>query len=203
MADANRMMELQQELLALRTIDWYEKVFSFQWFFLVFLLVVPWVVWWRLVKREYISEILSYGLLILAISSFLNGSGLNLLLWSYPYRLLPFSPRIYLISYSVLPVTYMLMYQYFRTWKSFAAANVVLALVFAFILQPILRWMGMYNMINWSYFYSFVIYIVMGLGTRLLLQAILKGKLMITENIAGDLRKNFLSPAFKKSKDKI
>lgn len=56
MADANRMMELQQELLSLRTIDWYEKVFSLQWFFLVFLLIVPWIIWWRLVKRKHIAE---------------------------------------------------------------------------------------------------------------------------------------------------
>lgn len=207
MADANRMMELQQELLSLRTIDWYEKVFSLQWFFLVFLLIVPWIIWWRLVKRKHIAEILSYGLLISATSSFLNGNGLNLLLWSYPYRLLPFSPSMYIISYSVLAVTFMLMYQYFRTWKSFATANVIMASIYAFIFQPILKWIGMYTMINWSYFYSFVLYIMMGLGLRLLLQAILQRELMVPEDAkaADGIKKipGLASPALKRNIDKI
>lgn len=206
MADANRMMELQQELLALRISDWYEKVVSFQWFFLVFLLIVPWIIWWRLVKRKHIAEILSYGLLISVTSSFLNATGLQLLLWSHPYKLLPYSSRPFSISYSVLPVTFMLMYQYFRTWKSFTTANVILASIFAFILQPILKWMGMYTMINWSYFYSFVLYIMMGLGLRLLLHAILQRELMVSENVeaAADLKKkNLASPAFKRIMDKI
>ncbi len=183
MADPNRMMELQQELLTLRINDWNEKVISFQWFFLVFLLIVPWIIWWRFVNRKHIAEILSFGLLIEATSSFLNSSGLSLGLWSYPYSLLPYSPRVYSISYSVLPVTFMLMYQYFRTWKSFATANVIMASIFAFILQPILKWLGMYTIINWSYFYSFIIYIIMGLGLRLLLQVILQRELMATESV--------------------
>lgn len=207
MADANRMMELQQQLLALRISDWYEKVISFQWFFLVFLLIVPWIILWRLVKRKYIAEILSFGLLITAMSSFLNGNGLNLLLWSYPYKLLPFSPRAYAISYSVLPVTFMLMYQYFRTWKSFATANVIMATIFAFILQPILKWMGMYTMINWSYFYSFAIYIMMGLGLRLLLQVILQRELMATESVETNTgikrQPGLASPALKRIINKI
>ncbi|MFA4884762.1 MAG: CBO0543 family protein [Desulfotomaculaceae bacterium] len=207
MADPNRMMELQQELLALRISDWYEKVISFQWFFLVFLLIAPWIIWWRFVNRKNIAEIFSFGLLISVISSFLNATGLQLLLWSYPYKLLPYSSRAFSISYSVLPVIFMLMYQYFRTWKSFATANVIMALIFAFILQPILKWMGMYTMINWSYFYSFAIYIMMGLGLRLLLQVILQRELMVIENVettAGIQKQPGLAnPALKRIINKI
>lgn len=202
MADVNRMMELQRELLSLRYSDWYEKVFSFQWFSLVFLLIVPWIIWWRLVDRKHIAIIFSFGLLISATSSFLNSNGLNLLLWSYPYKLLPFSQRVYVISYSVLPVTFMLIFQYFRTWKSFATANVIMASIFAFVLQPILKWLGMYTMINWSYFYSFLIYLIMGLGLRLLLQVILQREPMVSENAdaAAEARKQSVlaSPALKR-----
>lgn len=182
MADTNRMMELQQELLALRFSDWYEKVISFQWFLLVFILIIPWVVWWRLVDRKHISEIFSFGLLVAVTSSFLNSSGLHLLAWSYPYRLLPYSPRVYVISFAIMPVAFMLIYQYFRTWKSFAAANVIMASIFAFVLQPILKWLNMYSMINWSYLYSFLIFIVIGLGARLLLQVVFQRELMTAES---------------------
>ena len=201
MADPNRIMELQQELLQLRVSDWYDKVISFQWFFLVFLIIVPWIIWWRLVDRKNIAKIFSFGMLITAMSSFFNGIGLNLLLWSYPYKLLPFSPRMY-VTFSVLPVTFMLMYQYFRTWKSFTIANAIMAFIFAFILQPILKWLGMYTLIKWNYFYSFVIYIIMGLGSRLLLQVILQRELMTIDNeeTTAEIKKQpgLASPALKR-----
>lgn len=205
MADTNRIIELQKEITSLRISDWLEKVFSFQWFFMVFLLVVPWIIWWKLVDKKHIAEIFSFGLLITAISSFLNGIGLHIPLWTYPYKLLPYTGSMYMPSYTVLPVAFMLLYQYFRTWKSFAAANVIMAAIFAFILQPILKLLGMYNMINWSYFYSFAIYIVMGLGLRLLLQGIFQKKLMVSDNAEDSavLKKiNLASPALKRTADK-
>ncbi len=202
MADANRMMELEQEITALRISDWYEKVFSFQWFFIVFLLIIPWIIWWKLVNRKQIAEIFSFGLMITATSSLLNGIGLQLPLWTYPYKLLPYTGSMYMPSYSVLPVTFMLLYQYFRSWKSFSIATIVIASIFAFILQPFLSLLGMYTMINWSYFYSFVIYILMGLGLRLLLQVILQRKPMLIKNVetAAEIMKQpgLASPALKK-----
>lgn len=206
LADTNRIIELQQEITSLRISDWFEKVFSFQWFFMVFLLVVPWIIWWKFVNRKHIAEIFSFGLLITATSSFFNGIGLHIPLWTYPYKLLPYTGSMYMPSYSVLPVAFMLLYQYFRTWKSFAAANVIMAAIFAFILQPFLKLLGMYNLINWSYVYSFLIYIVMGLGLRLLLRAILQKSLVVSDNKedAADFKKiNFASPAFKKITDRL
>ncbi len=201
MADANRMMELQQELLALSISDWYEKLFSFQWFVIVFILVVPWIIWWKLVNKKYIAEIFSFGLLILAVGSFLNGIGTQYF-WSYPYTLLPGLPRVYMITYSVLPVVFMLLYQYFRAWKSFAIATIVSGLVGAFVLQPIMVWLDMMTFIRWNYFYSFLAYIVAGLAVRLLHQAVLhKGPIPIKDvDDTAEIKKQpgLVSPAFKR-----
>jgi hypothetical protein len=176
MVDPNRMMQLQQELLSLRISDWYDKVISLQWFFLVLLLIVPWIIWWRFVDRNRIIEIFSFGLLLSAISSVLNANGINLMLWTYPYKLLPFSSRAYSFSLSALPVAYMFLYQYFPRWRSFATATVVLAAVIAFIIQPIFSMLDIYRLIKWNYFYSFLALIFMGLGARLLHQFVLQRK---------------------------
>ena len=174
MADPNRVMELQKELLALRIGDWQEKVFSFQWFFIIFLIIVPWIVWWKLVNRKYITEILSFGLLITITASVLNEIGLSLLLWKDPYTLAPVPPRWFAPAFSLLPVTFMLIYQYFRTWKSFTLATVAVGAFAAFVFQPVLSWLGIFILLKWNYFFSFLALVFSGLGIRLLHQAILQ-----------------------------
>jgi len=180
---ASTMMELQKELLALRIADWYDKVISFQWFFLVVLLILPWFLWWRVVDRKQIAEIFSYGLLISLISSLFNGNGLNLILYSYPYKLLPFSPRAYSFSLTVLPVAYMLLYQYFTTRRSFAIACVVFSAVTAFVIQPILAWMDIYKLIKWNYFYSFLVLLFIGLMARLIHNYVINKSFIAGKNI--------------------
>jgi hypothetical protein len=201
------MMELQQELLSLRISGWYEKVFSFQWFFIVFLIIVPWIIWWRLVNKKYIAEIFSFGLLIAILDATLNEIGLGLQLWKAPYTLAPVPPRWYAPAYSYLPVTFMLIYQYFRTWKSFTIATMVLAAVSAFVFQPILTWLGIFILVKWNYFYSFLTFIAAGLGMRLLHQAVLQRAPMAIENAnnssMAEKQPDLASPTFKRIIKKI
>lgn len=201
MVDQNRVMELQQELLALRISDWHDKVFSFQWLLIVFLLVVPWIVWWKLVDRKRTAEIFSFGLLISLVSSVLNGNGLNLMLWSYPYKLIPSSPRAYSFSLSALPVIYMLLYQYFPRWRSFTAATVAMSATVAFIVQPIFSWLNIYQLIKWNYFYSFLSLLFIGMVVRLIQQLVLQRGNKIEEAAPEQTRKSFgfLLPVYKKA----
>jgi len=194
---SGRMMELQRELLALRISDWGEKVFSFQWFFIVFLIIVPWIIWWRLVNKKHISEILSFGLMIAIVASILNEIGLQILLWSSPYSLAPVPGRWYAPAYSYLPVLFMLIYQYFRTWKSFTAAVIAAAAVSAFVLQPVLSWMGVFVMLKWNYIYSFLLFILAGLGVRMLHQAIIRAN-PAGDTLTGSVHRAEIAPAVQK-----
>ncbi len=164
---------LSEQVLALRIVDWYDKVISFQWVLLVIMLILPWIIWWKLVDRGRIAQILSFGLMILVVDSFISQLGLNLIWWRYPYSLFPYSQRAFAMSYSLLPVTYMLIYQYYRTWKSFSWANLAAAFSVAFIVQPILKWLNMYQLIKSNYFYSFLIIALVGFALRYLHQVIL------------------------------
>lgn len=174
MVDQQYVAGLQRELLALKIADWYDKVSSWQWALVVLLLIVPWIIWWKYVDRKNVSQILVFGLIVALLSSFLNANGLNLLLWSYPYRLLPFSDRLYSVSYTVIPVIMMFLYQFFPGWRPFTASLVVTAAVIAFVAQPVLAAMGMYKIIQWNYFYSFLTLIFIGVSSRFTQQALLK-----------------------------
>lgn len=170
---AEKIMELNQQLLALRIADWHDKVISWQWFLLLVLLLLPWYLWWKIVDRREVIEIFAYGLVVSIISALFNGNFLNLGLFSYPYPLIPINGRAYAFSLSVLPVIYMLVYQYFKSWKSFAMASVALSALIAFMAQPLLAWMDMYKLIKWNYFYSFLVLLVISLGARLINQLVL------------------------------
>lgn len=45
----------------------------------------------------------------------------------------------------MVPVAYMLLYQYFRTWKSFILAQIIMALTYAFIGEPFCEWVKLVN----------------------------------------------------------
>ena len=174
MVDQQYMAGLQRELLALKITDWYDMVYSWQWTLVALLFIVPWIIWWKYVDRKHIPQILVFGLIVALLSSFLNSSGLNLMLWSYPYRLLPFSDRMYSVSYAVIPVIFMFLHQYSPGWRPFTASLVVTAAIIAFVAQPILTAVGMYKIMNWNYFYSFLTLIFIGVISRLTQQLVLK-----------------------------
>ncbi|MFK7696609.1 CBO0543 family protein [Paenibacillus sp. HJGM_3] len=150
----------------------HHDLFTFQWWLLLALLVVPWIIWWKLVDKSRVREILLYGITLAIIIVILDDIGGELGLWSYPYQLIRFIPRLNPVDFSVLPVFHMLVYQYFRSWKSFFVANVIMAFLIAFIAEPIFSWIGIYDLDNWKYFYSFPIYIVIACFVRWCLELI-------------------------------
>ncbi|WP_321166003.1 hypothetical protein [Heyndrickxia sporothermodurans] len=69
----------------------------------------------------------------------------------------------------MLPVAYMLLYQYFRTWKSFILAQIIMALTYAYIGEPFCAWVKLVHYLEWRYRYSFLYYIIVGIATRALI----------------------------------
>ncbi|MDD3023936.1 MAG: hypothetical protein PHE26_08565 [Syntrophomonadaceae bacterium] len=203
MADSTRIMNLQETLLSLRIADWNDKVISFQYFFLVVLLILPWVIWWKVADRKRITEIFAFGLLISVISSFLNGNGLNLLLWSYPYSLLPSSERAYVFSLSALPVAFMIIYQYYPRLMRFGIATLIFSAFMAFVVQPILSLLDLYKLNNWNYFYSFLSLLFLSLVSKLIHQKVLHRGYNIRANDSDEVlnRADSLAPAFKMFRD--
>jgi len=149
--------------IALRESWKSDILFTWQWWLLLALAIIPWLVWWMLVDRKRIFEILTYGLMIMTVSTLFDAIGVELDLWEYHYQLIPLLDVFIVYDVSVIPVTYMLIYQYFNIWKSFLIANIVLSGIFAFVSEPILKWLNYYQLIEWKYLYSFGIYIAIAI----------------------------------------
>lgn len=137
-------------------------LFSFNWWFLLTTMIAIFIVWLWFLDKKRIIEIVTYGLLISSFGFILDIMGVTMVLWSYPERLIPIMTPILEIHKMHMPIFYMLVYQYFHTWKSFLIAITMTAIVFAFVLEPLLVWLGIYEIYHWKYIYSFPIYIILG-----------------------------------------
>lgn len=157
----DQVREVHKELVDMRLEYWINHdLFSFQWWLLVILLIVPWIVWWRYVDKNRISQILLFGTLLMVLVMMMDDLGVESHLWSYPYQLFSMMPRLISIDQGIIIIAHMFLYQYFSKWKKFIIANTVMAIIFTFVFEPIVVWLDIYRLENWRYIYSLPIYIL-------------------------------------------
>ncbi|MFP7296945.1 CBO0543 family protein [Neobacillus niacini] len=161
---------LEDKLYHLELNGWLKNEFlTWEWWILVVFLVGPWVIWAKLVKRDIILEILLFGTIIILTTTLIDVVGAQYSFWDYPIAFLPIIPRAFPFDFAMVPVAYMLLYQYFRTWKSFILAQIIMALTYAYIGEPFCEWVKLVNYLEWRYRYSFLYYIIVGIVTRALI----------------------------------
>jgi len=167
-----RILDAHRLYVQLRYEHWAaHEVYTALWWFLVFSWAASWVVWWSLVDRTRIIEISFYGLIVLFVTTFLNALGSVHQLWTYTVKIIPFTPHLEAIDWAILPITYMLVYQYYPSWKSFILVQIIIAFLYSFIGEPFTIYiLGAYLPLNWSYLYSFPIYIVLAVIPKALTQ---------------------------------
>lgn len=164
-----QVLDAQNNAIQIELQHWLKyELPSIQFWILLAMLIVPWIIWWKLVDKKRLLEIFVYGLLISAIVTFLDEVGCQLNLWEYRYDIEPYFPRLIPMNFAMLPVIYMLIYQYFPKWKQFVLINFVLAATLAFIGEPIFVMLKIYVLINWQHYYSYPIYIVLAVAVKAL-----------------------------------
>jgi hypothetical protein len=164
------VMELRIKLKEANYEYWLnENLFTVSWWLLLIAMVLACVLWWRSLDKSKIMEILLFGLMAAIFSILFDIVGVNLILWGYPIMIVPIVPPIIEIDMIFLPISYMVVYQFCSSWKSFLIAITISALIFSFILEPITAWLGIYEMHNWKHTYSFPIYIFLGVFCKWLI----------------------------------
>lgn len=157
-------MQLQKQLVAISIKHWQKDTFNtWQWWLNVATLILPLFLWWKLVNKKELLPILIYGFFASSFAIFFDTIGETLVLWDYPYLVLPMDYILIDTDYSILPVAYMLVYQYFPMWKGFIIANVIISAIFSFLAEPLLVWLGLYELHGWKYIYSFPIYVAIAI----------------------------------------
>ena len=170
-----QLAEMVKQLTQARLENWLGEGFgSWRWWVLLAFLILPWIIWRKYANKKQLLESSLLGMIIMVFSITLDELGFELSLWNYPVDVIPTTfPRLTSIDYSVLPVVFMLMNQYYPTWKSYIWALLVLAAIFSFIIEPIIVYLGFYVLIKWTHWYSFILYIPMGLLARWITRTII------------------------------
>jgi hypothetical protein len=161
---------LEDKLFEMDATGWLEYEFlTWEWWLLLSFFISPWILWIYTKKREWLVESILFGVIVMVITILLDTIGLQFSFWEYPIEFLPVIPSAFPFDVSLVPVAYMLLFQYNRTWKSFISAQIVMAFVYAFIGEPLCNWINLVCYIKWNYMYSFLYYILIGLGIRALI----------------------------------
>src|SRR5699024_7997646 len=94
---------------------WMNEVFSSgQWWVLFITGVSLLTIWIIVLDKKRIMEIVAYGMMVAIIANFGDTVGLSFSLWGYPYTLMH-TPEIMEIHNVMMPIFYMIIYQYFKT----------------------------------------------------------------------------------------
>ncbi|MDB5055125.1 MAG: hypothetical protein JWM44_3175 [Bacilli bacterium] len=144
----------------------YGGFLSPQWWLLLAFIIVPWLILVKVVDKKRKLEIVACGLFVAITTKILDLVGYNLNFWDYPIQIIPLVPEAFAFDLSMIPVAYMLLYQYFKTWKSYCIGLVCMSVVYAFIAEPFCNWIMVVIYIKWRYIYSAVYYIVIGITVR-------------------------------------
>ncbi|QBP40235.1 CBO0543 family protein [Paenisporosarcina antarctica] len=165
------IIELQNKLFEINYTFWIEHVlFSFNWWFLIIITILPWGIWWRFVDKKRIIEISLMGTLVMITSVFLDVVGTSFLLWGYAYKDIQMIPLLSAVDITILPIVYMFVYQIFSKWKSYLFSLIVAATGAAFIVEQLFERMDIYQLYSWKHIYSFFIYIAIGIVFKWLIQ---------------------------------
>lgn len=172
--DYAAILEAHRHLHALQYQHWVKyQLFTPVWWTLVAVGIVPWIIWWKLVDRQRIAVIFSYGMLIMYFIITMDALGIVYQRWIYPIKVLPIIPHETSLDWGMLPVIHMLIYQYFPRWRSFLIAETATAAALAFLGETFAEQIGVYFVLNWKHIWSFPIYIAKAIVTKLLIEKLL------------------------------
>ncbi len=164
----------KNECLILSVDHWRQyELFTWGWWLFIGLSFIPWLIWWKFIHKNRLLEILFYGLLVSAIAVVLDIMGTQMHLWAYPIRVIPFTPKLFPFDLTIMPVGYMVIYQYYTRWKRFLKATFVLAVLYAYVSEPILVWMDLYILYKWRFTYSFPLYIIIAIICKWLIHKLM------------------------------
>ncbi|MFD1040460.1 CBO0543 family protein [Virgibacillus byunsanensis] len=163
----NEVLETNEKLVQLRIEHYFENViFSNQWWFLIGVTIAIWIIWAFLVDKSRVKTILFVGFITSFIALLLDDIGLSLALWTYPYLLTPFSNQFQPVDLAIVPVGYMLVYQYFIRWRLFLFVLTLVSIFAIFVVEPMFIKFDLYLQLRWEHWYSGPFYIVIGIFVK-------------------------------------
>lgn len=132
-------------------------LFTWKWWIVVAMLIVPWVLWIIFRKKESTARLLFASFIVMLLSSTLDSIGVDYGKWMYPVKAIPLPTISYAFRYSLLPVLIMFLLQFKPNFNPFVKA-IIFGGVSAYIGMPIMTMLDLYKKIDWAYTYSLFLF---------------------------------------------
>jgi len=142
-------------------------LFTWRWWIAVALIVLPWIIWIFFRKKESTNRLLYVAFFVMIVSSALDDIGITMNLWNYPIDVFPLMPEFITFDVCALPVATILCIQYFPNVSPYIKA-LIYSLTSSFIFEPLNVMLGLYQKVNWHYYYSVPIMIFIYLSANYL-----------------------------------
>lgn len=163
-----------------RIDNWLDTDFlTWGWWLELVIFIVCVSAFWKMVDKKRLFEMAFHVIMAGVIVIWLDQVGYELGLWYYPVDLIPVFPPCTAFDYSLLPVVYTLIYQYYPKWPQFLNATFIMAGVISFVLEPLGVMLGFYVLIKWKYHYGYLIYVAIGIILKLITE---KMKMIIAKH---------------------
>ncbi|MBP3952379.1 hypothetical protein [Bacillus suaedae] len=136
-----------------KAINQYWKAFSsfdtWQFWLACLMLVLPLIAFYFFVDRKKLFIICFFGYTYHVFLSYFDAFMNRHNFWEYPYFLFPFLTSNIAIDAALLPVSYLLLYQYvINNNKNFYLYSLLLSLLFAFAFAGALQLLGLFRLTN-------------------------------------------------------
>jgi len=140
---------------------WNEEIFlSWRWWLVVAVLVLPWVLWCCLRKKQSTDRLIYTGLSVYLMTSILDSIGVSFGLWSYLVTPFPYLQGYFIPwELTVFPVITMLLIEYKRHISKYVKAA-FFAFGSALLAEPFFEWIGIYQTLTWEHYYGIPLYYV-------------------------------------------
>lgn len=126
-----------------------EDVFSLRWWSMVSLVALSYLLCFNLFDKRRLSKLFLFGSLLTVGASVYETIGVNFLLWVCATPILPIIPCLFVPYLTILPVYYMLIFQYTTTWRQFSLWNLIAVSIFSLVLIPSFAHFRIVRLDNW------------------------------------------------------
>jgi hypothetical protein len=159
----DKLKEIQENLGK----DWIDYWFTYssfdtwQFWLNVLMLIIPLIILYFSIDRRRAFHLGFYGYSVHILSLYIDGFALRYGFWEYPYKAIPFLPISFGLDTSLIPVTYILVYQWtLNHKKNYYLYLLITAFLFSFVFKPILVSLDLIRLTNGTnYFHLFLAYI--------------------------------------------
>ncbi|HZG85501.1 CBO0543 family protein [Paenibacillus sp.] len=136
---------------------------TWQFWVSVALLVIPLIVLVFAMDRKRALQLGFFGYNVHVWFIYIDHIGVMHGKWEYPYKVFPFAPISFVLDASLVPVTFMLVYQWvLHRGKNRYLYFTLLCAAFSFVLKPIMVRLNLFRMYEgMNYLYLFLLYLLL------------------------------------------